>query len=168
MPQICYSMCVRHSNFAAKASVSRWSSFLRPHCSLIVTHICIIVKNYCCKFKLFFEVVTVVSVIRELCQNKNMSFRKLEEAIGLPYSSISRWDKNLPSIDKVFSVAQYFGVSMEFLLTGKEQTAPEDGLSFAEHELISLFSALTEELQEIALIQIRSLAQFQTERDSAG
>lgn len=108
----------------------------------------------------------MVSVIKELCQLNNMSFRKLEEAIGLPYSSVSRWDKNLPSIDKVYAVAQYFGVSMEYLLTGKEQTTKQGGLSFDERELISLFSVLTEPQQEIVLVELRALAQLQTVKDA--
>lgn len=108
----------------------------------------------------------MVSIIKELCQLNNMSFRKLEESIGLPYSSVSRWDKNLPSIDKVYAVAQYFGVSMEYLLTGKEQTTQQGGLSFDERELISLFSVLTEQQQEIVLVELRALAQLQTEKDA--
>ena len=89
-----------------------------------------------------------------------MSVRQLEIEIGCANGSICRWNKNRPKIDTVYAVAQYFGVSMEYLLTGKEQTTPQDGLSFDERELISLFSVLPEQQQEIVLVELRALAQL--------
>lgn len=60
----------------------------------------------------------------------NMTIAALERALGLGNATIARWDTNRPKIDSVYAVAQYFGVSMEYLLTGEEkQATPKDDLS---------------------------------------
>ena len=72
----------------------------------------------------------MVSLITDLCKKKNISVRRLEKEVGIANGSICRWDTNRPKIDSVYAVAQYFGVSMEYLLTGEEkQATPKDDLS---------------------------------------
>lgn len=72
----------------------------------------------------------MVSRIRALCKQKNISMRQLEIAVGSANGTIAHWDTNRPRIDVVYAVAQYFGVSMEYLLTGEEkQAAQKDDLS---------------------------------------
>ena len=71
----------------------------------------------------------MVSIISDLCKQKNISIRRLEKEIGIAHGSICRWDTNRPKIDSVYAVAQYFGVTMEYLLTGEEkQAAQKDDL----------------------------------------
>lgn len=104
--------------------------------------------------------------VKRLCAENNTNLSKLEKEMNFGNGSIAKWSRQSPSIDKVYAVAQYFGVSMEYLLTGKEQTTQQGGLSFDERELISLFSVLTEHQQEIVLVELRALAQLQTEKDA--
>ena len=58
----------------------------------------------------------MVSRIRELCKSTNDSFFSLEKKLGLGNGSVSRWDKNIPSADKLQKVADYFNVSTDYLL----------------------------------------------------
>ena len=57
----------------------------------------------------------MVERIKQLCGAKYMTLNKLVQELGLSQGSISNWDKNSPSIDKVQKVADYFNVSLDYL-----------------------------------------------------
>ena len=48
------------------------------------------------------------------------SVRKLEEEIGLSNGLIASWSKSEPSKEKVEKVANFFNVSVDYLLNGKK------------------------------------------------
>lgn len=103
----------------------------------------------------------MVERIRELCRRDGINLKRLEEAVGIGNGIIARWSKSVPSADKLAAVAEYFGVSMEYLLTGKE-TAPaheEPELSEDEVILLSAFRTLTDEQRRFVLRQLRAAAQ---------
>ncbi len=54
--------------------------------------------------------------IKNLCNRKEISIRQLERETGLADRTIGRWDTNMPSIDRVKKVAEYFGVTVDYLL----------------------------------------------------
>jgi len=54
--------------------------------------------------------------VKKLAKERGVSIRKLEQDIGIADKSISKWDKMMPSIDKVEKVAKYFGVTVDSLL----------------------------------------------------
>jgi len=60
----------------------------------------------------------MVDRIKILCGTKYMSLNKLGLDLGFSKGAISYWDTNLPSVDKVQKVADYFGVSLDYL-TGR-------------------------------------------------
>lgn len=60
--------------------------------------------------------MSLVERIQSLCSNKNTTLIGLEREIGLGRGTIRNWDKNSPSIDKVQKVADYFNVSVDYLL----------------------------------------------------
>lgn len=62
--------------------------------------------------------------IRALCAENNTSLPKLEAALGFGNSTISKWDKASPSLAKLEAVANYFGVSVSFLLGEEKKPAP--------------------------------------------
>ena len=57
--------------------------------------------------------------IKTLCYRKEISIRQLERETGLADRTIGRWDTNMPSIDRVKKVAEYFGVTVDYLLGGE-------------------------------------------------
>lgn len=61
--------------------------------------------------------------IKLLCEQKGIKISRLEGDLGLPHS-IYRWDTHSPSIDKVKAVADYFGVSVDYLL--RDESDPEE------------------------------------------
>lgn len=58
----------------------------------------------------------MLNEIKRLCKSNHASVCKLERETGLSQGSISRWDVNIPSVDKVKKVADYFGVTVDELL----------------------------------------------------
>jgi len=59
----------------------------------------------------------MVERIAELAKKRGLSLTAFEKAVGL--HNIYRWDVNTPSADKLLKVADYFGVSVDYLL-GRE------------------------------------------------
>lgn len=60
--------------------------------------------------------LTLVDRIRELSNKKGMSLPQLEITLGLGNGTISRWKNSSPNTDKLQKVADYFNVSMDYLL----------------------------------------------------
>lgn len=54
--------------------------------------------------------------IKELARLRKISIRQLEETLGFGNGVINRWRNNTPGVDKVKSVAEYFNVSLDYLL----------------------------------------------------
>lgn len=73
--------------------------------------------------------MSLVNRIKQLCSQRDLSLHRLEMIVGFSKSSISKWDVNTPSADKVQRVADYFDVSVDYLLGRTEHTAPADVLA---------------------------------------
>lgn len=55
-------------------------------------------------------------VIKNLAVKKKISVAELERTLGFGNGSISKWNKQSPSVDKLNKVADYFDVSVDSLL----------------------------------------------------
>lgn len=64
--------------------------------------------------------------IKMLANEKKISIRQLEEALGFGNGVINRWRKNTPGIDKVQLVANYFDVSVDYLLGRTDNSEDSD------------------------------------------
>lgn len=63
---------------------------------------------------------SIITIIKDLCEENNISIGDLERSLNFSQGLISRWDKNSPSIDKILSVSDYFQVSTDYLLGNLE------------------------------------------------
>lgn len=78
--------------------------------------------------------------IKFLADKQKISIRRLEENLGYGNGTIRRWEKQTPGVDKIQRVADYFGVSVDYLLGRKQSpTLGEDGLSEQEQNLLMRF-----------------------------
>ena len=57
--------------------------------------------------------------IKELCVKKRISVNKLETDLGFGTGYVSKLDKSTPNTKKIKSIADYFNVSVDYLMTGK-------------------------------------------------
>ncbi len=55
--------------------------------------------------------------IRILCSKKPVSIAKLERETGISNGTISRWDTSSPTVENVQKVADYFGVTVDDLIS---------------------------------------------------
>lgn len=58
--------------------------------------------------------------IKELAKQKNISIRQIEENLNWGNGVIGRWKKAKPSYDKLEAIADYFNVTVDYLL-GREE-----------------------------------------------
>ncbi|WP_231834068.1 helix-turn-helix domain-containing protein [Bacillus subtilis] len=71
--------------------------------------------------------MTTFERVKKLCKDRGISLSRLEENVGFGKNSIYSWKQNNPSSDKLKKVADYFNVSVDYLLgrTEKENFEPE-------------------------------------------
>lgn len=81
---------------------------------------------------------TLYGRIKELCYENNISISKLENELGFSSSSIKKWERiSSPSIDKISKIANYFNVSVDYLLGRTDIKSPISDF-IADDDIISL------------------------------
>lgn len=87
-------------------------------------------------------------IIRDLCKKKGTTIAQLEKDLGFGNGTIASSKSNYIRSDRLKAIADYFDVSMEYLLTGKELEPfwddPSDAPAFTieELQLLDLFRTL--------------------------
>ena len=64
--------------------------------------------------------MTVFERIEFLRKSKNISQGKLEKELGFSNGSISKWKNSMPTPERLQKLAEYFNVTVDYLVTGKE------------------------------------------------
>lgn len=64
-------------------------------------------------------------IFAKLLEERGVTAYKVSKATGIAGSTFSDWKngRSTPKQDKLQKIADYFGVSVDFLITGKEETA---------------------------------------------
>lgn len=68
--------------------------------------------------------MSLVEKLKSLCEGKSTNFAAVERALDFGQGTIRKWDKSSPSTDKIEAIADYFGVSVDYLL-GRENGSDE-------------------------------------------
>ena len=94
----------------------------------------------------------------KLCSHKGVSPSYVCKEIGLSNATYSCWtDESIPRNTTLLKLAEYFGVSVEYLkgetdeIDTKENNSPYGELSQAQKDLIDLIPAMTE--KQVAKVQ---------------
>lgn len=89
-----------------------------------------------------------------------MGLSAVDAVLGFGNGTIGKWDKASPSADKLKMVADYFGVSVDYLLTGEQKEKPgiSTELSYTHYLLIDRINQMSEAEAEAFL---RTLDAFQ-------
>ncbi len=64
--------------------------------------------------------MTIYERIESLRKSQGLSQGKLEKQLGFSNGSISKWKNSTPKVERLQKLADFFGVSVEYLMTGKE------------------------------------------------
>ena len=60
-----------------------------------------------------------VEIVKKLCKERNVSIARLEKELGFSNGYIGKLKKGVFPTDKAMAIANYFGLPLEYLQTGK-------------------------------------------------
>lgn len=63
--------------------------------------------------------------IRDIAKTKGVSINRLEKELGFARSSINKFNKNTPSVEKLQQIAEYLNVTVDYLVSGEENVEKE-------------------------------------------
>lgn len=108
-------------------------------------------------------------IFRDLCQSKGVTPYRISKATGIGQSTFSDWKNKgvTPKADKMAKIAEYFGVSMEYLMTGKESSYTEENADLFSviiederlMDALKKYMALTDEKKSHVLEMINLLSE---------
>jgi len=87
--------------------------------------------------------------VMKLCEERGISPNKLDIESGIGRGNVERWKTVSPSIEKVSAVADYFGVSVDYIVKGEKPSSSDRLLSYAEARLIDDFRKLDPSRQSL-------------------
>lgn len=91
----------------------------------------------------------------KLCEEKNTKPLRVVKEIGISAGSITKWKNGtMPGGQSLNKIAEYFGVSVDYLL-GKEKSSTEEGEQMSE--FAKLFPQLSEDEQRLVIAQMKGI-----------
>lgn len=76
--------------------------------------------------------------VKQLCKEKGVSMNAAESEMGLAKGYISKLDNSNPNQKTLQKMSDYFGVSVEFLITGKEGGSEQKITSLSYQEELDI------------------------------
>ena len=72
------------------------------------------------------EKTSVLERVKQLAKKQGISIVELEEKLGFGRNSLYAWKNKMPSNDKLIKVADFFHVSVDYLLGREEAKTPSN------------------------------------------
>ncbi len=97
--------------------------------------------------------MTISQRIFYLFKTQGKKQKELSKCTGISTSTISAWNKRGtdPAAEYISTIADFFEVSTDYLLTGKEKSSQEEHLSENELEMLEIFQKFNDR-EQIKLI----------------
>ena len=94
--------------------------------------------------------MTILDRIRSLANERKVTLAELERNLDFSNGSLRKWDTSTPSGDKIEKVADYFNVSVDYLLgRTKNPYSPNDNLmNTQELQALITFRKETEDMSD--------------------
>ncbi|GAJ25304.1 transcriptional regulator [Liquorilactobacillus sucicola DSM 21376 = JCM 15457] len=98
--------------------------------------------------------MTAVDRIKKLAKDHNMSVYELEAELGFGRNTIYQWNKRTPSAERIRKVADYFEVSIDYIMgrSRNNDSHPEIDLANTK-DVILTFEGKTIPTEDIELIK---------------
>ena len=74
---------------------------------------------------MYTEVTTTKDRVKALADARGIALARLDAELGFGNGTIGKWDKAAPSSDKLQAVADYFSVSVDYLLGREDEETDE-------------------------------------------
>ena len=109
-----------------------------------------------------YETSNIAEAILNLCDQKGIPQTVVEKELGWGRGSIGKMKTSSPTIKKIAEFCNYFGVTMEYLLTGEDSPVPVRSvpLTDQERELLGIFRDMNREGKEKLLSLAKDLSQI--------
>ena len=63
----------------------------------------------------------ILDKVRTLCKSRGISVNKLEQELGFSQGSIGKMGDSVPKADRLYKIAEYFDVPMDYFLNDEDQ-----------------------------------------------
>lgn len=93
--------------------------------------------------------MTAFERIEELRKASGLSQGKLEKELGFSNGSISKWKNSTPKYERLQKIAQYFGVTVEYLMDGKESAEKEKASALTHKDERDIEKILTQTREQL-------------------
>lgn len=104
--------------------------------------------------------MTISDKIRELCNANHISVTNLEQTLGFGNGSLTKSSTKSIKADRLLSVAQYFHVSMEYLMDAQEPDDITSKFDLAELDMINKFAELTNNQKLIVISSVNEFSKY--------
>ncbi|GEB08776.1 hypothetical protein LLA03_13610 [Lactococcus lactis subsp. lactis] len=94
----------------------------------------------------FEENIMFYKKLQELAKKKGKSFAEIEKDLGLSKNSMYNYKTKKPTADRLNDIAEYFDVSVDYLLGRQDEQKHKEDLSEEESELIGAFRMEREDM----------------------
>ena len=108
--------------------------------------------------------MNAVDRIKELCKEQHIAISKMEKDLGFANGYISQIRSGNIRSDRLTAIANYIGVSPNYLLTGEKENPATDGdgndssdIGEKYGELMRLIPRLSEEEVSLLLAQVKGI-----------
>ena len=108
----------------------------------------------------------LAETIKKLRKQESLTQVQLAGQLNLERGNLAKYERalSIPSIDVISEIADFFGVSIDFIVNGNSQKSPSDNFSIRENELmadncilmekiIALESTISSKNEEIELLK---------------
>ena len=94
--------------------------------------------------------MTILDRIRSLANERKVTLAELERNLDFSNGSLRKWGTSTPSGDKIEKVADYFNVSVDYLLgrTQNPYTSNDNLMNTQELETLIMFRKETEDMSD--------------------
>ena len=107
-------------------------------------------------------------IFAELLKKHNVTRYQVSKATGVPQSSLSDWSKgkSKPKYDNMKKIADYFGVSVDYLLGSEEKPAATEDSELDEmlkDEFIAFYGEVKENLDQDDIDDLKTFMRMKAE-----
>ena len=105
--------------------------------------------------------MTLVQKVKALCEEHDMTFAALERRLDFGNGTIRKWDNATPSGDKLAKVADFFRVSVDYLLGREDELeslkddSPDENYTILSRNAKKLSPEDRKQLLDIARVMFR-------------
>ena len=93
--------------------------------------------------------MTVYERIESLRKSTGLSQGKLEKELGFSNGSVSKWKTSTPTPERLQKLADFFGVTVDYLMNGKEESPEEKKPTLSNNEELNVINDVDEIMKRI-------------------